>query len=194
MRKEFRKQYYLSEEKRTQLLPNSAIFYQAKDIVSGDFYWMEKVDNKVLWAVVDCTGHGVPGAFMSILGYNGLNKIVIEKGITTPSKILEELTEHVINSLQQTSSGEDINDGMDIALCCLDLNTNELQFSGAYNPLYLCRDGEIQIVKATRRPIGRFKRKNIPDFENHTIQLKSKDSIYIFTDGIADQFGGENSS
>ena len=172
-----------------QNLIDSFVLYKPKDIVSGDFYWMERVEDKVLFAAVDCTGHGVPGAFMSILGDNGLKKIVLERKILKPSEILHELTEHIIHS---TNAGVDVKDGMDIAMCCLDMKTKILEYSGAYNPLYLLRDNTIQIIKATKRPIGRFKRKAIPDFENHTIQLETNDLVYIFSDGYADQFGGPN--
>ena len=181
-----------SDSKVKNIITNSSILYLPKDIVSGDFYWVEKVGNTVFWAVVDCTGHGVPGAFMSILGYNGLNKIVKEKNILEPKNILEELTTHVINSLSQSGESNELKDGMDIAICSLDIKTNILKFSGAYNPLYLLRDGEIEIYKGTRRPIGVFKRKNIPDFEQHEIKLKKEDLLYTFTDGVADQFGGVN--
>ena len=179
-------------EKLKSLLKNAAVLYKAKDIVSGDFYWVEKVENQILWAAVDCTGHGVPGAFMSILGHNGLNKIVREDGITKPNEILTKLSNQIINALHETNTGEELKDGMDIALCSINLNTLELQYSGAYNPLYLLRNNTIHITKATKRPIGFTDRKKNVNFVNHTIKLQKNDRVYIFTDGIADQFGGEN--
>ncbi len=171
-------------------LPDSYFLYMPKDIVSGDFYWMETIGNKVLWAAVDCTGHGVPGAFMSILGSNGLKQIVRERGILKPSEILEQLTEHVINSMTELGDGKNLMDGMDIALCCWDKSTGVLEFSGAYNPLYLIRDKELVIYKGTRRPVGRHYVKKRKDFINHTIELQKGDLIYIFSDGYPDQFGG----
>ena len=172
-----------------EYLQESFIFYKPKDIVSGDFYWMEQVENKILFAAVDCTGHGVPGAFMSIVGNNGLNRAVREEKLTKPSEILESLNEYVIHSLSQ--KGQNINDGMDIALCCLDLKANKLQFSGANNPLYLIRnkeEKEVDVVKGDRSYIGG----DHTLFTNHELLLSEGDIIYIFSDGFADQFGGEN--
>ena len=205
-----------SDELVRNNLAESFVLYKPKDIVSGDFYWMESIGQKVFWAAVDCTGHGVPGAFMSILGANGLKKIVSERHIYQPAEILTHLTEHVISSIKETKDGEEVKDGMDISLCCWDKENNTLEWAGAYNPLFIVREapiynlaeksnfhpfdpekenlGGLYDVKATKRPIGRFKRKNIPDFENHTISLQQGDCIYVFTDGFADQFGGEDGS
>ncbi len=179
-----------SDEFRKAHLSDSVVFYKPKDIVSGDFYWMEVVGDKVFWAAVDCTGHGVPGAFMSIIGANGLKKIVKERGIYKPSEILQELTTHVTESIRTTLEGDEIKDGMDIALCCWDKSTNKLEFSGAYNPLYLIRNNELIETKATKRPIGRFLGRKIKPFENHEIDLLSGDVLFAFTDGFPDQFGG----
>ncbi len=181
-----------SEEVINETLPNSFFFYRPKDIVSGDFYWVERVGEKVYWAAVDCTGHGVPGAFMSILGSNSLTQIIIERGVEKPAQILEELTKHVIDSMGETRDGKDIMDGMDIALCCWNQETGILDYAGAYNPLFLIRNGELHETKATRRPVGRYLSKRTKPFENHSIELKSDDMIYVFSDGFADQFGGEN--
>lgn len=169
-------------------LENSFILYKPKDIVSGDFYWMEQIDaDTILFSVVDCTGHGVPGAFMSIVGNNGLNKAVRELKLTKPSHILDALNFNVINSLHLNSS--DVKDGMDIAVCSLNLKTNKLQYSGAFNPLYIVRNGseDVEITKADKQAVGSAK----DIFVNHEIQLNKGDSLYIFTDGYADQFGGE---
>ncbi len=170
-------------------LESSFVFFKPKDIVSGDFYWLEKVNGKILFAAADCTGHGVPGAFMSIIGHNGLNKIVKEEGITAPNVILERLDEFVSNTIQ---GNEDmgVRDGMDIALCSLDTKNMKLEYSGAFNPLYLVRDSELNITKANRRPIGGYIGEELPPFINHEIEVKKGDSIYIFSDGYADQFGG----
>ena len=184
-----------SDIKAKEHLPESFVLYKPKDIVSGDFYWMEVVGNKVFWAAVDCTGHGVPGAFMSIVGANGLKKIVVDNSILKPSEILTLLTEYVIESVADSKDGRDIMDGMDIALCCWDKTTNKVEYAGAYNPLYLIRSNsevsEIEIIKATKRPIGRYLSNKVKEFENHEFQVQNGDLLYVFTDGYADQFGGE---
>lgn len=168
----------------------SFVLYKPKDIVSGDFYWMEELDDKIVFAVVDCTGHGVPGAFMSIIGYNGLYQIVHEKGVTKPSEILNQLNNQVLNILRQTEDSESVNDGMDIAICCFNKKTQVLEFAGAFNPLYHVRNGELTVFKGDKYSVGSVKRSKIKDFTNHEIKLQSKDHIYIFSDGFADQFGG----
>ncbi|MCB0477663.1 MAG: GAF domain-containing protein [Crocinitomicaceae bacterium] len=168
----------------------SFVLYKPKDIVSGDFYWMEEQDEKIIFAVVDCTGHGVPGAFMSIIGYNGLYQIVKENGITKPAEILNQLNHQVLNILRQTESSDSVNDGMDIAICCLNKKTQILEFAGAFNPLYHIREGKLAVYKGDKYSVGSVKRKKDKDFTNHEIQLQSNDHIYIFSDGYADQFGG----
>ncbi len=186
-------------EKMSALLPHSFVLYLPKDIVSGDFYWMHhraasefNSDNLLYLAVVDCTGHGVPGAFMSIIGSNGLKQVIKEEGITDPAQILERLTAFVIEQVNANQDEDAIADGMDISLCSLNLDTNQLKFAGAYNPLYLIRDNTLQEFKGTKRPVGYFRRKNMPVFQTHTIQLEKDDMIYLFTDGYADQFGGSD--
>lgn len=169
-----------------EFLPNSFILYQPKDIVSGDFYWLESNNEHVLFAAVDCTGHGVPGALVSIVGHNGLNRAVKEFGLTTPSLILDKLTELIEETFEKSENN--LKDGMDIALCCLNKKTNQLQFAGANNPLYLVSDGELTEIKGDKQPIGSFTDRN--PFTNHTLDLKKGDTIYIFSDGFADQFGG----
>ena len=166
---------------------DSFVYYKPKDIVSGDFYWLYPVnENEILFAAVDCTGHGVPGAFMSIIGNNGLNKAVQEASLTKPSEILDYLNSFVIKSLKQDSTH--MKDGMDIALCHLNLKTNELQYAGAHNPLVLIRENEIIETKADRFSIGS---KEI-SFTNHAIEVKNNDSIFIYSDGFSDQFGGSD--
>jgi serine phosphatase RsbU (regulator of sigma subunit)/tetratricopeptide (TPR) repeat protein/putative methionine-R-sulfoxide reductase with GAF domain len=169
----------------------SFVLYKPKDIVSGDFYWMEEADDKIIFAVVDCTGHGVPGAFMSIIGYNGLYQIVKEKKITKPSEILKQLNDLVLNVLRQTDENDSISDGMDISICCLNKRDQTLEFAGAFNPLYHIRNGELTQFKGDKYSVGSAKRSKIKEFTNHLIKLEPKDRIYIFSDGYADQFGGE---
>jgi len=167
---------------------NTFILFKPKDIVSGDFYWLTSAGGKEFLAAVDCTGHGVPGAFMSFIGYTSLNKIVIEQSIYRPASILDRLNEEVAHTLHQ--KGEDIvNDGMDIALIAYDPASNELQYAGAFNPLVLIRGKEILETKADRFAIGRATGKE-KEFTNHSLQVEKGDVVYMFSDGYADQFGG----
>lgn len=172
-----------------KLLPNSFVLYMPKDIVSGDFYWVDEIEDKILFAAIDCTGHGVPGAFMSIVGYHSLHRAINEFNLRKPSNILDNMQKSVNTILRQGFKGNTIKDGMDIALCSLDLKKMELQYAGAYNPLWIYRDGEILETKATKQAVGAFMNEII-DFENHVIKLQKNDIIYILSDGYADQFGG----
>lgn len=172
-----------------ELLPDSFVLYKPKDIVSGDFYWMEKVGGKVYFATVDCTGHGVPGAIMSIVGHNQIKQAIGKAETLSPSRILDELSKGVRESLHQNYEGSTTKDGMDMTLCCLDPQTLELEFAGAFNPLYFIREGELQEIKVNKFPVGAFIGEN-KNFTNHKISLQKGDVIYIFSDGYADQFGG----
>jgi serine phosphatase RsbU (regulator of sigma subunit) len=171
-------------------LPNSFIIYLPRDVVSGDFYFIEKVDDEVIFAAVDCTGHGVPGALMSVVGFNYLHQAVTEKGFTKPSDILSFLDEGVNDRLRQTDGESGVNDGMDLGLCSLNTKTKKLQYAGAYNPLYVVSNGELTEVKADKFPIGVNVDGVVDEYTNHTLQLKEGDCIYLFSDGYADQFGG----
>lgn len=173
-----------------QNLPDSFILYLPKDIVSGDFYWMNTNENEVYIAAVDCTGHGVPGAFMSIVGNNQLNYAVNVKNARKPSEILNELNKGVTNSLKQKRGKYSVKDGMDIALCAINFEQKKIQFAGAYNPLYLIRNGEFQKIKGDKFPVGSFYGEELQEFTNHEFNLEKGDVIYIFSDGFADQFGG----
>ena len=174
-------------------LPEFGILYEAKDIVSGDFYWMTEENDKVFFATVDCTGHGVPGAFMSIVGYRLLELIISGYNIQEPAHVLDELHMQVLETLhKQKGQAKDISDGMDIALCSWDKKTNTLKYSGAHNPLYLIRNGELIEYPSDARPIGMSMMKEFKQFNQHEIQLQKDDIVYIFTDGFADQFGGKN--
>ncbi|MBN1952035.1 MAG: SpoIIE family protein phosphatase [Bacteroidales bacterium] len=169
---------------------NMFVLFKPKDIVSGDFYWITRVENKEIIAAVDCTGHGVPGAFMSFIGYSALNEVAKERKITQPAAMLNALNDTVMTALNLQGE-EAIKDGMDIALITYDSSTRILEYAGAYNPLYLVRDGELIETKADRFAIGKsltpFK-----EFTNHSVKIKKGDTIYIFSDGYADQFGGED--
>lgn len=197
-----------------EYLPDSFILYKPKDIVAGDFYWMEclpltpserggtpfpleRVGDRILFAAADCTGHGVPGAMVSVVCNNGLNRSVREYGLTDPGQILDKTREIVIQEFEK--SDEEVKDGMDISLCGLDLNNNTLTWSGANNPLWIIRptrhsgldpeSHEIIEYKPDKQPIGKYA--EAKPFTTHQIKLQKGDSIYIFTDGYQDQFGGE---
>jgi len=170
----------------------SFILYKPKDIVSGDFYWLDKKANKVLISAVDCTGHGVPGAFMSLIGHNLLDKIVNEMNITQPSEILTQLNKEILRSLGKEKDGTDVKDGMDMALCSIDASAMKLEYSGAYNSLYLVRDGEMLELKGDKIPIGKMDTTSLGGYINHDYDLKKGDSIYLCSDGYPDQKGGPN--
>jgi ligand-binding sensor domain-containing protein/serine phosphatase RsbU (regulator of sigma subunit) len=169
-------------------LPDSFILYKPKDIVSGDFYWVEKKGDIVMFAAVDCTGHGVPGAFMSIVGHNLLNQAADED---SPGKVLDKLNKLLTETLKQPGSSEyRVRDGMDISLCFINIKTMELQYAGAYNPLYIVRKRELKEYKADALAIGTHDENSNAHYTNHTLQLEKGDMIYIFSDGYVDQFGG----
>ena len=172
-----------------ELLPNSFVLYKPKDIVSGDFYWLDKKGNNVFFAAVDCTGHGVPGAFMSIVGSNLLKDAVQNSDYYAPSEIMDKLNEGVASTLHVGLTEKQTKDGMDMTLCSINYEKMELQFAAAFNPLYLVRNGEIIQHKADKFPVGAFVGET-RKFANNTIQLQKNDTIYIFSDGYADQFGG----
>jgi GAF domain-containing protein len=175
-----------------RVLPNSFILYKPKDIVSGDFYWVDQKNGKTMFAAVDCTGHGVPGAFMSIVGYNTLKQAVNTNNFTTPSLILDALNEGVSETLHHGNEESQAKDGMDLSFCTIDYERSEIQYAGAFNPLYIIRNGELIQTKADKFPIGFFLGEEKKKFTNHTIQLQKGDCVYICTDGYADQFGGPN--
>ncbi|PJA07047.1 MAG: hypothetical protein COX70_08245 [Flavobacteriales bacterium CG_4_10_14_0_2_um_filter_32_8] len=205
-----------SRQSVKELLPNSFIYYQPKDIVAGDFYWVESIsslegglkvgdnhpssspqgENIILFAAADCTGHGVPGALVSVVCNNALNRATRDFNLTNPGQLLDKTSEIVENQLNQStvsSLGEmdNIRDGMDIALCMLNTKTNELQYAGAKNPLWIIRNAEddIEEIKANKQSIGKVE--NRENYTTHSIQLNKGDTIYIFSDGFADQFGGD---
>lgn len=182
------------ESKIKELLPDSFILFKPRDVVSGDFYWFGTVEkNKETYHIIaaaDCTGHGVPGAFMSMIGNTILNEIVITKEIINPSDILSQLHTGVRKALKQNQNTS--RDGMDICLCCINMRTLQVTYAGAFNPLWILRkDKSVEVIKATKTSIGGFT-SDAQFFESHAVQLSKGESIYLFTDGYADQFGGEN--
>lgn len=179
----------LPTRENNHLFNDSFILLQPKDIVSGDFYWYARVDNIKIIAAVDCTGHGVPGAFMSMIGNTFLHEIVNEKRITEPGKILDELRKRVIRALSQEGEEGGRRDGMDMALCAIDEDAMTLEFAGANNPVYIAKNGEITEIKGDKQPVGYMPEKMDP-FTNHSVKIAKGDAVYIFSDGYADQFGG----
>jgi serine phosphatase RsbU (regulator of sigma subunit) len=169
-----------------EYLVESFIIYKPKDVVAGDFYWMEQKEGKVLYAAADCTGHGVPGAMVSVICNNALNRSVREYGLTDPGEILNKARAIVIQEFEK--SDEEVKDGMDIAICVLEDN-GTLKYAGAHNPLWIIRNEELIEIKADKQPIGKFDHPQ--PYQTHVVQLQLNDSIYIFTDGLVDQFGGE---
>ena len=180
-----------SKEFANKILPEHFILFRPRDIVSGDYYWMNKIDNKVIIAAADCTGHGVPGAFMSMLGVSFLNEIVNQNNQCEPHLILNQLRAQVKQTLGQTGKEGEAKDGMDIALCVIDFDAMKLWYAGAYNPLYLYRNGELLETKADKMPIGIYIREK-ESFTCNEVDLQKGDTFYIFSDGYADQFGGLN--
>ena len=166
------------------------ILNQPKDIVSGDFYFFERTKDHLVFSAVDCTGHGVPGALLSFLGMDILRVAVRKRGLTKPADILSFLDQEVHQRLQQTSDEKSVNDGMDLALCSLNLRTKELQYAGSFNPVYIISDNELKEIKSDKHSIGSNESHQADAFNNHLVQLKKNDRVYIFSDGYADQFGG----
>ena len=171
---------------------DSFILYKPKDIVAGDFYWFEVIDELIFFAAADCTGHGVPGAMVSVVCHNALNRSVKEFNLKKPAEILDKTRDIVVAEFEK--SEEDVKDGMDISLCVVDLKSRSMNWSGAHNPLWILRKNfhglvEVLETKADKQPIGKFAHSK--PFTSHEIQLFENDEIYISTDGFQDQFGGE---
>jgi serine phosphatase RsbU (regulator of sigma subunit) len=166
------------------------ILYLPKDVVAGDFYWLEHANDSILFAAADCTGHGVPGAMVSVVCNNALNRSVREEGLTDPGKILDRAREIIIHEFGKSS--EEVKDGMDISLCALNTKTLELKWAGANNPLWIISNNELKEIRPDKQPIG--KHINSTPFTSHELKLKQGDVIYVTTDGFQDQFGGDPSS
>ena len=173
------------------VIPESFIFFQPKDVVSGDFYWVYRSPKgQIYFTVADCTGHGVPGAFMSMIGTSLLNEFIIENALEDTAEILTNMRKQIIKSLKQEGVDADNKDGMDMALCKYDPKKKTVQYSGAYNPLIHISKNEINHIKGDNQPIGLHTGRKLP-FTNHEIKVKKGDMLYIYSDGFADQFGGE---
>jgi len=170
-------------------LKDNFVLFKPRDIVSGDFYWIKQIKNQLIVVVADCTGHGVPGAFMSLLGISFLTDIMSREIVPNAAEILEKMRQMVKSSLKQDNSEKTTKDGMDMSLCIINTDSLEMQFAGANMPLYLIRKGNLEIFKGTNNPIGIYLKEK--PFENQHIQLMPDDNIYLFSDGYIDQFGGK---
>lgn len=165
------------------------VYFKAKDVVSGDFPWLFKTDKYVYIAAVDCTGHGVPGAMMSLIG-NLLLKDIVSKKDVDPATLLYDLHWGVVKTLKQDVGDNKTADGMDVAMCRIDLESNEVQYAGAHRPLYHVRKGELEQFKGDKYPIGGNQYEGKNSFSNHILSFEEGDLIYFFSDGFTDQFGG----
>ena len=174
----------------SESLPDNMVLFLPQNIVSGDFYWYRKLDDYLVFVAADCTGHGVPGAFMSMLGMSFLNDVVIKERSEKPDEILDILRQKVKTSLKQTKKNKIASDGIDMSLCILDTKSNLLHFAGANNPLYIIRDKQLYIVNADPQPVAIYLKEKA--FTHHKIEVQKDDCIYIFSDGYLDQFGGEH--
>lgn len=173
------------------ILPQSFVFYQPKDILSGDFYWIGDTPDHTFIAAADCTGHGVPGALMSIVNYNLLNKAILEQGLIDAGEILDGVNKWLTESLHQSFQEATVRDGMDVSLCVIDKKTHRLNFAGAFNSIYIVKESEVKEMIPDKQPVGAFIEDNIKPFTSHYYQLCKEDVVYMFTDGYADQFGGD---
>lgn len=175
-----------------EILPDHFILYMPRDIVSGDFYWTRKIDNSIFIVAADCTGHGVPGGFMSMLGISFLNEIIRTSEIKA-NEVLNKLRDKIINALHQTGKEGEQKDGMDISICIINENNNKMQYAGANNPVYIISEvggkKELNVIKADKMPIGIHSRSS-KSFENNEVELHKGDEFYMSSDGYSDQFGG----
>ena len=179
-----------AERKIRNLFPQSVVYFRPRDVVSGDFYWVSEMGNKIFLVVADCTGHGVPGAFLSIIGINLLRNIIEGLKEENPARILETLSLELDKTFGNKDLEDTIKDGMDMALCVIDREKSTLEFSGAVNELYLIRDNELITYKGDRSPIGHSVDGTVPKYSVTTIEIQPNDMFYLFSDGYADQFGG----
>lgn len=177
------------------VLPESFFYLRPRDIVSGDFYFVDAAaadgKNKVIVAAIDCTGHGVPGAFLTFIGHNALRKAIETNGAQNPSRLLETMNAEVKNTLGQQRSGNELNDGMEIGLCIFDPATKIVEYAGAGMPLSVFRSGKLEEIKAAKCTVGSVQDHVKEAPPTHTIQLATGDAFYLNSDGIADQFGGK---
>jgi serine phosphatase RsbU (regulator of sigma subunit) len=168
----------------------SFILNLPKEIVSGDFFWIHRIKNKVILALADCTGHGVPGAFTSIISTMALNEIVVMGNTIYPSEILKKMHQRIVQIFRLDEKNAHSHDGLDIAICTVDLENDLLQFAGAGRPIVMHRNGRLNLLRGVNKSVGGFISDKIPEFHTHEISLEQDDLIYLFSDGFSDQFGG----
>jgi len=180
-----------SHKSLNQLFNDAFVYSKARDVVNGDFYWVTEKDHKIIIAAVDCTGHGVPAAFINVLGNTHLNNIVKERSITEPAEILNHLNKRMVESIDSGRNNLKTDDGMDLALCHIDKKTGKVLFAGAKRPLYFIKDGKLLEIKGDGMPVGGDSYDKDRSYNQHKVTLSKGDSIYLFTDGIVDQFGGK---
>ena len=179
------------EEILNEIIPERFIIFKPRDVVSGDFYWVKQIKNFNIVVAADCTGHGIPGAFMSMLGMSLLNEIVTKSRFDTAGEILNRLRKKIKKILHQTGKDRETKDGMDMAICIIDTESKQLQYAGAFNPLYIYRNKELIEFKGDRMPVGVYVLEKT-EFTNHEIELQPGDTVYMFSDGYSDQIGGKN--
>jgi serine phosphatase RsbU (regulator of sigma subunit) len=173
-----------------ELFPESFIFYLPRNIISGDFYWFHRVGNRKYFSAIDCTGHGVPGALVSMVGQNWLNYAIKDLQLQKPGEILDALNNGVTSTFKEKDDEASVKDGMDLALCCVDYDTMKLEYSGAYNPAIIIRNGEVINLKPDKQPIGASSKADKTNFSNLEMDVFPNDMVYVFSDGYPDQFGG----
>lgn len=174
----------------SRLVPEHFVFYQPREMVSGDFYYVSVHQNLIFLAVGDCTGHGVPGAFMSILGITFLNQIISRGSFHGAASILNQLREFVMHALSQTGEDAEQKDGIDLTLCIIDSRNSKLDFAGAFNPVYIARNQKLYEIAGDKMPVG-VGAEEEKAFTGHAFDLEDQDTLYLFTDGYVDQFGGK---
>lgn len=187
---EIQRSLFPSGDSLKKYLPHSFVFNKPKNVVSGDFFWFKLIEKQLVLAVVDCTGHGVSGALMATLGHNLLNHCIYMQKELIAAAILDQLNAEIINELRHKGENSSFNDGMDMAICILDTETNVLQYAGAKNPLYILRKGKLTVIPANKFSVGHSVAGRKLQFTNHTISCHEDDVLFIFSDGYADQFGG----
>jgi serine phosphatase RsbU (regulator of sigma subunit) len=178
-----------SESIINRLIPDHFIFYQPREAVSGDFYFVSGRNDKIVIAVGDCTGHGIPGAFMSILGITFLNEIISHGTYSGAGSVLNQMRERVMEALCQTGNDYEQKDGIDLALCLIDPVNSKLEYAGAFNPVYIVRDQNLIEISGDKMPVG-VGAEEERSFTSHTYDICNNDILYLFSDGFADQFGG----
>lgn len=181
---------FVKEENFTDLFPESFYFTSPKEELTGDFAWITKVGSRTIVAVADCTGHGIPGAMMSILGLSLLNQVVLEERCYEPSFILRRVDQKMSSSFKTDQHSRSGFDGMDVAVCCIDTSTMQITFAGAMRPLWLIRNSELTVYAGNRYPIGGLRMENERMYPQSAIDYLHGDMLYLFTDGYTDQFGG----